>query len=95
MEGYISNVKSESGIFSLLFDSKYGSTYYTTSHSQIYQGFGYLINIGNKDDIINSRKSAKVFTSFITSLMKFYKTNDLLHLGGNVEKTTNGRDNFK
>jgi hypothetical protein len=65
----------------MLFTSKSASTFYMTSHTQIFWEFG----IGNLEDIVGTTQSAKVFTSFIVSLMNFYKTDDLLNIGGNIE----------
>lgn len=83
-KGNIQNITSQSGIFQLLFNGNFGTTFYTTN--QIYYGFGYPLNIGNEEDIENCKKSAQSFTSFIVSLMKFYGIDDLLKFGGNVEK---------
>ena len=85
MDGKIENIVSRSGVFSMLFTSKSASTFYMTSHTQIFWGFGSPINIGNPEDIVGATESAKVFTSFIVSLMNFYNTDDLLNIGGNIE----------
>lgn len=85
MDGKIESIVSRSGVFSMLFTSKSASTFYMTSHTQIFWGFGSPINIGNPEDIVGATESAKVFASFIVSLMNFYKTDDLLNIGGNIE----------
>lgn len=81
-EGIIEMMVSQSGTFQLLFTCNLGSAFYTTG--QIYYGFGYPLTIGGSD--ANPRDiaySAKMFTSFIVSLMRFYGVNDMLDFGGN------------
>ena len=84
-EGNISNIESRSGIFSLLFDAKRTSTFFVCGQ-QIYYGFGDPINIGNPNNIEQTKRAAKIYTSFIVNLMKFYGIEDLLYFGGNVDK---------
>lgn len=81
-EGVIESIVSESGTFQLLFTSKLGTTFFLTG--QIYYGLGYPIDIGYDITPSNELKSAKMFTSFIVSLMKLYGINDLLKFGGNI-----------
>lgn len=83
-EGRIQSIKSESGIFSLLFSGDFGSTFYMTA--QIYYGMGYPLNIGNEKDTDVVKRAAQNFTSFIVCLMNFYGIDDLLQFGGNVDK---------
>lgn len=83
-EGKIMSILSQNGVFNLLFSSSTSSAFFTTN--QIYYGFGYPINIGNENDVANTKKSAQIFTSFIVSVMQFYGVNDLLKLGGRIDK---------
>lgn len=83
-EGSIINIVSQSGIFSMLFKSNRYSSFFTTN--QIYFGFGYPINIGNPNNINDSKRASQVFASFILSLMKFYGINDLLDFGENKDR---------
>ncbi len=83
-DGSIEMIVSQSGTFQLLFTSKCGSVFFTTG--QIYYGMGYPLTIGRGN--ANPRDtafSAKMFTSFIVNLMKFYGINDLLDFGGNKD----------
>lgn len=82
-EGIIEKITSESGTFVMEFSTKAYSTYFVTG--QIYYGFGYPISIGRNADPTNTALSAKLFTSFIESLMKFYGINDLLQFGGKTD----------
>lgn len=83
--GTIESIRSASGVFQILFQSEDGlSSFFTTG--QVYWGFGAPINLGNNASESEKVESAKVFTTFITSLMDFYGENDLLKLGGEVEK---------
>lgn len=84
-EGEISNIESKSGIFSLLFNTESTSTFFLCGQ-QIYYGFGYPINIGDPNNIEYTKEAAKIYTSFVVSLMNFYGINDLLHFGGNTDK---------
>lgn len=84
-EGSIESVVSRSGVFNIWFQSKNtGSSCMTTR--QVYWGFGKPINIGNNASDKEKLKSAEMFTSFIVSLMKFFNKDDLLKLGGDIEK---------
>jgi len=58
----------------------YGASYFTTN--QIYYGFGHPLNIGDETNIPYVLEAASLFNSFLTSLLTFYHTNDLLNLGG-------------
>lgn len=82
-EGRIERIISQSGVFQLLFNSRGGITSFTTG--QIYYGFGYPLDIGNEENTDEVEKSAKLFTSFIISLVKFYGINDLLDFGKNKD----------
>lgn len=83
-DGSIESIMSRSGVFSILFQSKYsGASCMTTG--QIYWGFGKPINIGNNATESEKIASAKMFTSFIVSLLEFYDKDDLLKIGGDVE----------
>ena len=83
-EGVIEGILSQSGTFQLLFNCKFGATYFTTG--QIYYGFGYPLTVGTNANPSDVALSAKKFTSFIVSLMKLYGINDLLKFGGNIDK---------
>lgn len=84
-KGTIERIRSESGVFTMLFEREEGgSSFFTTG--QIYFGFGSPINIGNKATQSEKMESAKMFTSFIVSLMKFCNKEDLLKLGGEIER---------
>ena len=85
LEGTIANIESRSGTFSLLFNGKCTSTFYTCGQ-QIYYGFGYPISIGDPSNIESTKRAAKTYTSFIVNLMKFYGIDDLLYFGGNIDK---------
>jgi len=82
-KGFIDRIVSESGIFNLQFTGKIYTTHFTTG--QIYYGFGYPITIGLDANPSNTALSAKMFTSFIESLLKLYGINDLLKFGGNID----------
>lgn len=82
-EGIIDRIVSESGVFLLRFIGKSSATHFITG--QIYYGLGYPITIGKNADPSNIAISAKMFTTFITSLMKLYGINDLLQFGGNTD----------
>ena len=83
--GYIEKIESKSAIFSMLFTGEFASTFYNCAQ-QIYYGFGYPIYLGDEDNMESTKRAAKIYTSFIVSLMKFYGVNDLLQLGGNIQK---------
>lgn len=83
-DGVIESIRSSSGVFSILLNSTGKTSFFTTG--QIYFGFGEPINIGNSADESQKQEAAKAFTSFIVSVMKFYKKDDLLTLGGEVEQ---------
>ena len=78
-EGYIQNIISQSGTFTILFEK--GSLASSFIAGQIYWGFGSPIFIGNEKDIINSKKAARTFTTFIVNLMRLYGIDDLLDFG--------------
>lgn len=82
--GEIRNIISESGVFLVSFWNNNRRACFTTG--QIYYGFGHPINIGDENNTKGSQESARMFTSFIVSIMKFWGINDLLHLGGNIER---------
>lgn len=82
-EGIIETIASQSGTFQLLFTCQTTSTWLITG--QIYYGFGYPINIGTNINPSDEKESAKMFTSFIISLMKLYGINDLLKFGGKID----------
>lgn len=84
-EGTIESIKSGSGVFSILFQNKHGLSSFLST-GQVYWGFGNPINIGNNATESEKLDSAKVFTSFIVSIMKFYQKSNLLELGGDIEK---------
>lgn len=84
-KGTIKSIESRSGVFSILFQSKDGLSSFLST-GQVYWGFGAPINIGNNASEKEKLDSAKMFTSFIESIMKFYEKNNLLELGGNIEK---------
>jgi len=81
IKGTIESIKSESGVFSVLFNGGSFYTHFVTN--QIYYGFGYPLYIGREEDIEGVKTSSKMFASFIMSLMDFYNSKDLLKLGGN------------
>lgn len=84
-KGTIESIKSRSGVFSMLFLNENGpSSYFSTG--QVYWGFGSPINMGNNASESEKLDSAKMFTSFIVSIMKFYQKSNLLELGGDIEK---------
>lgn len=84
-DGIIKSIISRSGVFSILFQNKNaGSAFMTTG--QVYWGFGKPINIGNNATESEKIASAKMFTSFIVSLLEFCNKDDLLKLGGDVER---------
>lgn len=83
-KGTIESIKSTSGVFQMLFQSEEGLSSFLTT-GQVYWGFGNPINIGNNATESQKLEAAKMFTSFITSLMDFYGENDLLKLGGEIE----------
>lgn len=82
-EGSIEKIISHSNVFQLQFHSSQGTTFYTTN--QIYYGFGYPLDNYEERGRRDIEKSAKMFTSFIVSLMKFYNIDDLLDFGINKE----------
>lgn len=82
--GVITNVISESGVFLVPFWNKNRRTCFSTG--QIYYGFGHPLYIGDENNIKDTQIAAKMFTSFIVSIMRFYGLSDLLLLGGNIEK---------
>lgn len=84
-KGTIESVTSASGVFNILFQREEGGAYFYRT-GQIYFGFGSPINIGNKATQSEKMESAKMFTSFIASLMKFCNKEDLLKLGGEIER---------
>lgn len=79
MKGQIEKIESQSGVFQILFNSLDGATFFTTG--QIYYGLEYPINVGNKMNTNDINDSARLFTSFILSIMKWYGVNDLLDFG--------------
>lgn len=83
-EGIIECITSQSGTFQLLFTCKAGSTFFTTG--QIYTGFGYPLSTRTPVHPDNEAKSARMFTSFIVSLMKLYGVQDLLQFGGVIDQ---------
>lgn len=84
-KGIIESIKSTSGVFQMLILNENGpSSFFSTG--QVYWGFGEPINIGNNATESQKLESATMFTSFITSLMDFYGEDDLLKLGGEIEK---------
>lgn len=81
MIGKIESITSQSGTFSLFLASSPYSTCFITK--QIYYGFeGLPSNIGISKDKEHEILFAKMFTSFIISLMKLYEIDDLLDFGG-------------
>lgn len=83
--GFIKNIRSASGIYSMFFDGDHLTSWFLCD-KQIYWGFGDPITIGNADDKNEASKSAKDYQSFIVSLMEFYGINDLLLFGGKTDK---------
>lgn len=84
-KGTIESITSRSGVFNILFQAESGiGSCFTTG--QVYWGFGAPINIGNQASESEKMESAKNFTSFIVNIMKFCRADDLLKLGGEVEK---------
>lgn len=83
-EGTIESIMSRSGVFSILFQSKNDEVSFFTT-GQVYWGFGSPINIGNNANESEKIASAKMFTSFIVSLLEFCGKDDLLKLGGDIE----------
>lgn len=87
-DGVITSIVSQSGVFQMMFESQNNIiSFFSTG--QVYYGFGYPINIGNNASESEKIKSAKMFTSFITSIMQFYGEGDLLKLGGEIEDYPN------
>lgn len=83
--GTIESIKSTSGVFQILFQGENGLSSFLST-GQVYWGFGEPINIGNNATESERLESAKMFTSFITSLMDFYGEDDLLKFGGTIER---------
>ena len=83
-KGVIKTIESQSGTFLILFSREYLSS--SLIAGQIYWGFGLPINIGDENNIIETKRAAKVFESFIVNLMKLCGINDLLDFGGNKDK---------
>lgn len=83
--GSIEKISSASGVFLLFFRGEHLSTSYVCGQ-QIYWGFGEPITIGDPKKIKIARNFAKIYQTFIVSLMKFYGINDLLHFGGTIDK---------
>lgn len=79
--GEIRSISSGSGCFSIWIKHAYYSTFYVTG--QVYYGFGFPITIGLDATIDDIKRSSKLFTSFIESILKLYDTNDLLDLSRN------------
>ncbi len=84
-KGTIEKIISESGTFQILFKREQGGGSFHLA-GQIYYGFGHPIHIG--DNACESEKidSAQTFTSYIVNLMKFCREEDMLKLGGEVER---------
>lgn len=70
-------VSSASGVFNIGIHTPHYSTFYNTG--QIYYGFGYPITISGEkqEDIIFA---SDIYKSFIESILKLYKTDDLLKM---------------
>lgn len=83
-QGEIRSISSESGCFSTWIKHPYYSTFYVTD--QVYYGFGFPITIGMDATIDDIKRSSKLFTSFLESILKLYDTNDLLDLSRNKNK---------
>lgn len=79
--GKILSISSRSGVFMIMVETRVFVTHYVTG--SVYSGFGYPLdwNISKLEPhYINL--SAMKFRTFIESILKIYKTNDLLLLGG-------------
>jgi len=84
-KGTIESITSRSGTFQILFEREKGGASFLTT-GQIYWGFGHPIHIGDNASESEKIDSAKTFASFIVNLMKFCKEEDMLKLGGEVER---------
>lgn len=74
----IENIISRSGVFEMILKGSPFYRFYTTG--SVYYGFGYpLISFGeiNEEDVL---LTSTWYHSYITSILKFYKTDDLLTL---------------
>lgn len=83
-DGSITSITSQSGVLQIGFLNRHcGFSVFLSG--QVYFGFGFPLNREDKWSEKEGRESAKLFKSFITSLMEFYGEKDLLKLGGEIQ----------
>jgi len=83
--GIIRSIISQSGVFTIMIETEVFATFYVTGN--VYFGFGYpLVCTGTELDERYVNLSANQFRTFIESILKIYKVNDLLLLGGNEKE---------